>query len=71
MGRCHKLGQSWVPEDGIVREANAGDVEVDQLGAVVVPGTEGDRKAYLPRGLVDPGPTPEKGLVGRSRPCGT
>ena len=47
------------------------DDDLKGVDAVVVPGTEGDRKAYLPRGLVDPGPTPEKGLVGRSWPYGT
>ena len=36
MSRHHKLGLSWVPKDGVVREADAGDVEVDQLSAVVV-----------------------------------
>ena len=51
MGRCHELGQSWVPEDGVVRAADAGDVEVDQLGAVIVTRAEGDRKADLPQGV--------------------
>ena len=32
----HELGQRWVPEDGVVRQANVSDVEVDELGAVVV-----------------------------------
>ena len=50
MGCCHKLGQSWVPEDGVVREADAGDVEVEQLGAVVVTCAEGDGEADLPQG---------------------
>ena len=49
MSRCHELGQSWVPEDGVVREADAGDVEVDQLGAVVVARAEGDGEADLPQ----------------------
>ena len=31
----HELGQHWVPEDGIVWQANVSDVEVDELGAVV------------------------------------
>ena len=48
MGCCHKLGQSWVPEDGVVREADAGDVKVDQLGAVIVALSEGDWEADLP-----------------------
>ena len=42
VSRRHELGESWVPEDGVVREADAGDVEVDQLSAVVVARAEGD-----------------------------
>ena len=37
-----------VPEDGVVRETDAGDVEVNELVAVVVAGAEGDREADLP-----------------------
>ena len=48
MSHRHELGQSWVPEDGVVWEANAGDVEVDELGAVVVARAEGNREADLP-----------------------
>ena len=44
----HELGQRWVPKDGVVRQANVGDIEVDELGAVVVASPEGDRKADLP-----------------------
>ena len=44
---CHELGQGRVPEDGIVRQADVGDVEVDELGAVVVALPEGDREADL------------------------
>ena len=44
----HELGQRWVPEDGIVWQANVGDVEVNELGAVVVACPEGDREADLP-----------------------
>ena len=44
----HELGQRWVPEDGAVRQANVGDVKVDELGAVVVACPEGDREADLP-----------------------
>ena len=47
MIRRHELGQSWVPENGVVREVDAGDVKVDQLGAVVVTRAEGDGKADL------------------------
>ena len=48
MSHCHELGQSWVPEDGIVWQTNVGDDEVDELGAVVVALSEGDRDADLP-----------------------
>ena len=48
VGYGHELGQRWVPEDGVVRQANVGDVEVDELGAVVVACPEGDREADLP-----------------------
>ena len=51
MGCRHELGQGRVPEDGVVREANAGDVKVDQLGAVVVSRAKGDREADLPQGV--------------------
>ena len=36
MSHGHELGQGWVPEDGIVWQANVGDVKVNELGAVVV-----------------------------------
>ena len=45
---CHELGQRWVPKDGVVRQANVSDVEVDELDAVVVACPEGDREADLP-----------------------
>ena len=48
MGHCHELGQGRVPEDGIVWQVNVGDVEVDELGAVVAALPKGDRKADLP-----------------------
>ena len=44
----HELGQRWVPKDGVVRQAAVGDVEVDELCAVVVACPEGDREADLP-----------------------
>ena len=44
----HELGESWVAEVGVVRQANVGNVEVDELGAVVVARPEGDREADLP-----------------------
>ena len=64
VGYDHELGQRWVPEDGVVRQANVGDVEVDELGAVVVTCPEGDRRRTFPIGTVEPSVTPEKGLVG-------
>ena len=48
VGYGHELGQRWVPKDGVVRQANVSDVEVNELGAVVVPCPEGDREADLP-----------------------
>ncbi len=48
MSHRHELGQGWVPEDRIVWQADIGDVEVDELGAVVVAFSEGDREADLP-----------------------
>ena len=48
VGHRHELGQGWIPEDGIVRQVDVGDIEVDELGAVVVALAEGDRKADLP-----------------------
>ena len=44
----HELGQRWVPKDGVVRQANVSNVEVDELGVVVVACPEGDREADLP-----------------------
>ena len=48
MGDYHELGQGWIPEDGIVRQADVRDVEVDELGAVVLALPEGDMQADLP-----------------------
>ena len=50
VSHCHELGQGWVPEDGVVWQTDVGDVEVDELGAVVVVLSEGDWKANLPYG---------------------
>ena len=44
----HKLGQGWIPEDGVVRQANEGDVKVDELSMIVFVLSEGDREADLP-----------------------
>ena len=32
VGHRHELGQGWIPEDGIVWQADVGDIEVDELG---------------------------------------
>ena len=48
MGQRHELGQGRILEDGVVREENVSDVEVDVLRAVVVMGAKGDREADLP-----------------------
>ena len=48
MGHRHELGQGWIPEDGIVQQADVRDVEVDELGAVVLALPEGDGQADLP-----------------------
>ena len=48
MGHRHELGQGWILEDGIIWQADVGDVEVDKLGVVVVALSEGDREADLP-----------------------
>ena len=48
MGHGHELGQGWVPEDSIVQQADVSDVEVNELGAVVVALPEGNRKTDLP-----------------------
>ena len=48
MSHGHELGQGWVPEDGIVRQANVSDIEVNELGAVLVALPEGNMKADLP-----------------------
>ena len=42
VSHCHELGQGWVPEDGVVWQTYVGDVEVDELGAVVVALPKGD-----------------------------
>ena len=45
---CHELGQGWIPEDGVVGQANVGDIKVDELDPVVLALPEGDKKADLP-----------------------
>ena len=44
----HKFGQGWISKDGAVGQANVGDVEVDELNAVVLALSKGDREADLP-----------------------
>ena len=44
----HELGQCWVPKDIIVWQMNVEDVEVDELGVVVVAFVEGGREADPP-----------------------
>ena len=66
MGHGHELAEGWVPEDGIVRQADVSDVEVNERGAVVAMLPKGNRKADRPIGTVEPSVTPEKGLVGCS-----
>ena len=48
VSHCHEHGQGWVPEDGIVWQANAGDVELNELGTVVLVLPKGDKEADLP-----------------------
>src|SRR3954465_12047987 len=48
--RGHELGQRWIAEDGIVGEADGGDVEVDQLRAEVVVSAEGYWEPDLSQG---------------------
>ena len=48
MTDCHELGQGWIPEDGIVRQADVRHIKVDELSAIVLVLPEGDRQADLP-----------------------
>ena len=48
MGHHHELGQGWLPEDGVVWQVNVGDIKVNELCAVVLALSEGDREADLP-----------------------
>ena len=61
---CHELVQGWVPEDGVVRQTDVCDVEVDELSAVVVALAKVTGRRTFPIGVVEPSVTPEKGLVG-------
>ena len=48
VGCRHELRDGRVPRDGIIREADVGGVDVDELGVVVVALSEGDKEADLP-----------------------
>ena len=65
VSHCHELGKGWVPEDGIVWQANVGDVEVNEPGAVVVALPKDDRSSSLPEAVpkkkkASPGPNPHE-----------
>ena len=47
VGHHHELSKGWIPEDGIARQTDVGDVEVDDLGVVVFALSEGDWEADL------------------------
>ena len=66
VGYGHELGQHWVPEDGVVWQANVGDVEVDELRNVIVALSKVTGWRTCPIGVVEPSVTPENGLVGCS-----
>ena len=71
MGHRHELGQGWIPEDGVVWHVYVGDVEVNELGTVVLAMSKGEREADLPYRGGGTVVTPEKGLVGWSWSYGT
>ena len=48
VGHRHELGQGRIPKDGIIWQENAGDIEVDELGTVIVALPGSDRAADLP-----------------------
>ena len=64
VGHRHELGLVRIPKDGIVRQTDVSNIKVDELGAVVVALSEGDREWTCLIGVVEPSVTPEKGLVG-------
>ena len=47
VSHCHELGQGWVPEDSIIQQVDVSNIEVNELGAVVVALPKGDWKANL------------------------
>jgi hypothetical protein len=68
---CHEPWLGWVAKDGIVRQCDVGNVKVEALCPIVVPGSEGDGRRTCPIGVVDPSVTPKNGRVGMSRWYGT
>ena len=66
MGHGHELGQGWVPEDGVVRQADVSDVEVNELRAELSRFPKVTGRRTCPIGTVEPSVTLEKGLVGCS-----
>jgi hypothetical protein len=38
VGYCHELGDSWSAEDGMVGSLKVRNLELDVLGAVILPG---------------------------------
>ena len=64
VSHCYELFQGWVPEDGIVWQANVGNVEVNELSAVVVALPKVTGRRTCPIRTVEPSMTPEKGLIG-------
>ena len=61
--RSNELSEGRVPEDGIVRETDTVDVDVHQLGAIVIPRAKGDREADLPQGVSSSTAHPCEGLA--------
>ena len=64
MSCCHEPGQGRIAEDGVVGEADGGDVEIDQLRAEIVVGAESYRKSDLPQGAGRPASDARERLAG-------
>jgi hypothetical protein len=61
----HEHGEGGSPKDGVVGGLELGDLEVDVLSEVVVPGGEGDRQVdSADRGRPSTGDDAVEGLVG-------
>jgi hypothetical protein len=67
MGNGYEPVQGQPANNGIKREVNLRDVELDVLCAEVFLGPECNRSAMLPRGYTGCGPTSENGREGPSR----